>query len=66
MSQHHYHAIGGIMTGMEPGFYELGADTLLLIFRQHCHGSQPYGVDGTSIGRDRHRAEGNMPHNTTV
>ena len=41
MSQHHYHAIGGVVTGIEPGFHELRADTSTLILWQTAIGASP-------------------------
>jgi len=39
MSQYHDDAIGGVVTGSEPHFHELGADTSTLICRKYCHRS---------------------------
>src|SRR5215831_10128060 len=41
MSQHHDNAIGGVVTGSEPSFHKLGANTSTLIGWKDCHRCQP-------------------------
>jgi hypothetical protein len=41
MSEYHDHAIGGVVTGSEPGFHELGANPSTLIGWEYRHRCQP-------------------------
>src|SRR5262249_18502737 len=58
--QHHDKAIRGVVTGSEPSFHELGANTSTLIGWEDCHRCQPSCLHGGSPRRNRHRAEGDV------
>jgi len=49
MSKDHDNAIRGVVTGSEPCFYDLRANTAMLIGREYCHWSPSQGGSRGSV-----------------